>query len=891
MNKGLRRLLLVIWVVAGIYAGWQGIQKNTVSLDSLLGFCTAAEGRTISGWYEGKDTVIARIEKSGAISGTYRFRTVKKSVMYNIRGMAAGDTYTYMLRDKKDAYTGELLSQELVVLDFNNHFRKEKKVFTLTPEENHTLGWINASGDTITLISTDKNETQAIRSSYEFGAVLDDTLSLKNTRTYPLKTGEGVYKAMGNSTNLVYISDSGKVYFANEETVYEVYPARTLETLMYPTFIAYAESGYIYLGEHESGDISRLNLSDGSEETLLGGSSPFGGSSVYTPRDIVSMSMSGLNTFTALVKNGQDTGFHFLVSEDGNGTVLNSLRYGAVALIWFILKQWLVYAAIALVAVLMMSVFSSAIRGGHTIMERLLSATVPLLALTMILFGYISFQYYGGAIDENFEKQVMDEGNMLAALFGQESFQEIEYPYDYSTEAYRYLSQQLATRELYTRVLYYESGQIYVGVDKNSPCFYPGEILMNLPAEDLYKRAALTGESVNGVIEDQQGRRLVCITPVGGLSGETVYLLETGVYTANVSAYTANYVKDFAVVCAAFLVIVLVMLMVLFYRILAPIGEIKREMQLFADGDRSIRIRSTSEDELTGITQVFNKMADDINVQIVSLERLSETYYHFVPPSMIGLLGQDNLASLTLGSSVKGNFAVMNVRLYPEESLSIEQKESLMNRFFSTVNRFAKQSEIVSIIDDANLQSIMLICKEGAEAAATAALTILARIDAENRLYGADGQLDVAFVVDQTDVFFGICGDEERYIPVVLAPEFEKILEHTEFLRSMGSRFLMTEKAGEKLGSAARYARRYVGRLKTEELDIGFVDMYDEKGADEVRVMKQSQHAFDKAMELYEKGFYYEAKNLYARVLRENPGDMAAKYYIFRCEALQAEEQ
>lgn len=57
--------------------------------------------------------------------------------------------------------------------------------------------------------------------------------------------------------------------------------------------------------------------------------------------------------------------------------MLNSLRYGAVALIWFILKQWLVYAAIALVAVLMMSVFSSAIRGGHTIMERLLSATVP----------------------------------------------------------------------------------------------------------------------------------------------------------------------------------------------------------------------------------------------------------------------------------------------------------------------------------------------------------------------------------------------------------------------------------------------------------------------------------------------------------------------------------
>ena len=73
--------------------------------------------------------------------------------------------------------------------------------------------------------------------------------------------------------------------------------------------------------------------------------------------------------------------------------------------------------------------------------------------------------------------------------------------------------------------------------------------------------------------------------------------------------------KDFVTVCAAFLIIVMVVLMVLFYQILFPIGEIKRQMQLFADGDRrSIRDpRVLLEDELTGITQVFNKMADDID--------------------------------------------------------------------------------------------------------------------------------------------------------------------------------------------------------------------------------------------------------------------------------------
>lgn len=80
----------------------------------------------------------------------------------------------------------------------------------------------------------------------------------------------------------------------------------------------------------------------------------------------------------------------------------------------------------------------------------------------MALFGAVSFQYYKGAIDENFVKQTVDEGNMLAALFLVESFNEIEISLRLFREAYSYLSQQLATRELYTRVIYYENGDLYI---------------------------------------------------------------------------------------------------------------------------------------------------------------------------------------------------------------------------------------------------------------------------------------------------------------------------------------------------------------------------------------------------------------------------------------------
>ena len=228
-------------------------------------------------------------------------------------------------------------------------------------------------------------------------------------------------------------------------------------------------------------------------------------------------------------------------------------------------------------------------------------------------------------------------------------------------------------------------------------------------------------------------------------------------------------------------------------------------MQKFADGDRSVRIRTTSEDELTGITQVFNKMADDIDVQILNLERISETYYRFVPPSIIELLGKDNLGSLTLGSNVQGEYAVLNARLSLKETLPVEQNELMMNRFFNTVNRFTQQNGIISIVDDANLQSIIMICKDGVDTAITTALTILAKIDADNQKLELSEQLKVDFVLDYTDVYFGICGDEQRYIPVVLAPKFEKLLTNTYFLKSMGSRLLITEASYNKINNTEAF--------------------------------------------------------------------------------------
>ena len=50
----------------------------------------------------------------------------------------------------------------------------------------------------------------------------------------------------------------------------------------------------------------------------------------------------------------------------------------------------------------------------------------------------------------------------------------------------------------------------------------------------------------------------------------------------------------------------------------------------------------------------------------------------------------------------------------------------------------------------------------------------------------------------------GLMGDEERYIPVILAPKFEKLLSNSFFLKSMGSRLLVTEAAYQTIQNIDR---------------------------------------------------------------------------------------
>ena len=81
------------------------------------------------------------------------------------------------------------------------------------------------------------------------------------------------------------------------------------------------------------------------------------------------------------------------------------------------------------------------------------------------------------------------------------------------------------------------------------------------------------------------------------------------------------------------------------------------------------------------------------------------------------------------------------------------------------------------------------------------------------------------------------------------------------------------------------YFHRYIGCPEgADSAKFGLYDFYDSCTPEEIRLINETKATFDKAMELYEAGRWYDAKNMFAVVLRENQYDNVSRTYIFRCE-------
>lgn len=853
--------------------------RRITSVDTVRSLSNGA----VVAFYNNNSYHIKLLNDSGAVTKAMSVDVISGDSRMSVADIAVGENGDiFMLCDYYDIKTGRYLSQELVMYNINKSFAKKLQAHKL-PNEEYRFKLLSL-GASLTLFGVDEAEENMLRESYEPATIAGKTIQKKNSRSYTLAKGEGISLAAIAGGSVAYMTRSGKIFLTGENgECVEKYPARSLDKLMYPSFIAARDEEGIYLGEQESGDLMTLELASGEATVLKGGTEPFSGAASITPRDIAYMDFVSEEQFAAVAKSS-DNSYRILVSTSFGVYQTAELSEGIISRIFGYILEFILYLLVLLTLLGVCILLKECFKNGRSILVKLMAASIPLLLLAMTVFGLFSYSTYENSVRQSIRKQAIDEGNLLTALFGTESFSEVEFPYDYTSEAYRYLDAQMKTREVYTRAAYFERNDLYIGIDRNTPCFYPFDTLMNKEAYRLHREAAYTGEVQTGIIEDKNGRRLVAVTPIGGVSGTTVYLLETGVPEEELKQYTVPFAMSYIGISAGFLIGIGALLTLLFLRVLKPLSDIRRGMEEFATGNRTVRLENTTKDELSDIIRVFNKLSNDVDTQIYHLKQMGETYYKFIPQNSYKLLGEDGIEDLTLGSHIQSTFQIAAIQLFlNNNSLTLMQEQDFINRFFNIVNEAASRSGSVLVTDSANLCRINLVCPKGN--AVDTALSILTETDSLNLTLPVQIQLEPIIAVHNARAFYGVLGGETRFVPALISSEMKMLSSKIEALRVFSCRLLVTGAAVEAIGEAG-FSNRFIGYAE-ENRDSRYrlFDFYDCLPQDQVRLLEDTRQAFDKAMELYLEGRYYDAKNLFASIIRDNQYDNVSRYYIFKCES------
>jgi len=885
----------IMLVLAGTLALIAAVLLNFVfvsyDVTDVADLAYAGDGVSVLTEYDENRVVMSTVDEEGVRQHTVRFSREEDGYTVSILDTAAdADGNIYVLKKMSDRMTGDEEYQQLDIYDMSKWFWKRVQSVVLD-DGAADYRWIHLSS-TLTLMGVTKDGGTLQRISFDLDNLLTKkSVSIKNSWTYDIDRDEGIYSAVPAGASVAYLTKSGKIFYATENAeAVEVYPNRELETLIYPLYLAALDSDSVYFGEAVSGDMMTLTLADGATETLRTGKEALSGVSQYATGDIVAISMKDESDFFAAVPSVDGDKFDLIFAEGGRISVISEVKPSLIANIFTFI--WTA-AGICLAAFLLIGLLRSLIgtvSNNRALLVKLLFATLPLMLVALLVFGSVSYYNYRESIYGTLEKKVEDEGNLLTALFGTESFEEIEYPFDYSGEAYQYLIQQIDTRDIYARSAYYEDGKLYTGVDHDLPCYYPFEIGLNIDAINLYHKAAYTGVAQMAKLSDENGVRIACVTPIGGTAGDTVFLFETGIQVANAESYTGAFLRTFIIGSVIFILAVSVILTLSFMRLLSPLNQVKEGLEEFAKGNRSFRLQTSSADELSDIIRVFNMMANDIDAQLFNLQKLSDTYYKFIPQRIFNLLGKDNLSDVELGNSVEKEFDVLTVSLNLDGSAyTSAQTQELTNRFFNIVNETCDENGGVLMTDNANLRRLRIICPAGPENAVVTALSALARIDASNAKNLVQNRLDVLFVLHRASVYYGICGDEKRLIPTTVSEELDFITAHEDVFRELSSRLIVTSAAYDGIDTA-HYYNRFIGYpAEIFAQRFGLYDFYDCCSPEVTRRINETKDAFDKAVELYHQGRYYDAKNLFAVVLRENQYDNVTRHYIFNCEKKLAE--
>lgn len=396
-----------------------------------------------------------------------------------------------------------------------------------------------------------------------------------------------------------------------------------------------------------------------------------------------------------------------------------------------------------------------------------------------------------------------------------------------------------------------------------------------------------TGQIVQTRYNDLTGDFIALYVPVLDKEGKGAGVWECGL-SMRVLAYeqVQQAARIRSMLNSGMTVLFFIMLAALAY-FLFPLIRFKYAVERVSEGNLGMEVRVRGRDEVAGIGAAFNHMSRQLKEYVEFIQACLEGYEAFVPERVFELLERKDITQVRLGDQREIEAAVLNIgsMQFQENARNMSGDElyPLINQMLKEmIPAVAGNGGIVERMEEDGLNAYY---PQACEPALKSAILISQRF----RAMRTEGHKIPIYraSISYGRLFLGMVGGRER----MAASAISDLISMTGFLKKMGESYgvkiLVLESAAVRIPDfKKRYHVREIGTLyRKRSCEVEYVyDVYDGDEAGDFRAKERTKSWFEKAMAAYRKGKYYDARLIFAKILKENGNDLAAREYVYRCD-------
>lgn len=299
-------------------------------------------------------------------------------------------------------------------------------------------------------------------------------------------------------------------------------------------------------------------------------------------------------------------------------------------------------------------------------------------------------------------------------------------------------------------------------------------------------------------------------------------------------------------------------------RLLSPLDEIQRALEEFytRGSGGQMQLCGMPHTELYEVGRVFNQLSVQTRVQMNELKSINGAYARLVPDCLLRMLRRQSVTELKPGdhAPVDGALLILIPRDFSAGWASLDH-------FTGLAAELIAQSGGMLVDYDEGLYALTALLPEAGRARACA-LSCLERLE-QNRM-----PVMAALLTETVEL--GVFGGESLLYPLAVSRNMRRKQAVLERVLDFGALLVET-------GCAGQTGLRLLGW----DNDMEFYEDPACRPSDWQSRWRGTAAIWEDALRLFRERDFSAAMRLFAKVLRRVPEDQAARWYLFRCDALR----